>query len=289
VTVADGNQAAAGGRGRPLVRGGRLVMHAALLAGMVIMVFPFYFMITSSFKEESRINLVPPQWWPSRWILDNYAQLFSMIDIGRLFLNSLTVAAAVTVVTMYTSAIVGYVFAKFQFKRKEVYFLLILATMMIPWPVTMVPVYQICLKLKLINSLLGLIIPCAFSTFGIFMIRQFMYNIPNDLLDAARIDGAGELQLFHRIVFPNAMAAVSALAIFTFLWNWDSFLWPMIILMDERLFTLPLGIALFAGRWWTQLGPVLAGATVSVLPVLVIFILFQKNITEGLTMTGIKG
>jgi len=265
------------------------VIQILLAIGALVMVFPFYFMITSSFKAENRINLVPPEWWPTHWITDNYAQLFTMIDVTRLFMNSLVVAAVVTAVTMYTSGIVGYLFAKFQFKRKEVYFLVILATMMIPWPVTMVPVYQICLKLGMINTYWGIIVPYLFSTFGIFMIRQFMYHIPTDLLDAARIDGAGEFQLYHRVVIPNAMASISALGIFTFLWNWDNFLWPMITLMDERLFTLPLGIAMFAGRWWTQLGPVLSGATVSVVPVLIVFLIFQKNITEGLTMTGIKG
>jgi ABC-type glycerol-3-phosphate transport system permease component len=253
------------------------------------MIFPFFFMITSSFKIESQINQVPPVWWPTPWIIDNYKQLFTMINISGLFLNSIVVATIVTVATMYTSAIVGYVFAKFQFKGKEFIFLSILATMMIPWPVTMVPVYQICLKLKLINNFGGIIIPSLFSTFGIFMIRQFMHTIPNDLLDAARIDGASELQVFHSIVAPNSMAAISALGIFTFLWSWDNFLWPMIILMDEKLFTLPLGIAMFAGRWWTQFGPVLAGATVSVVPVLIVFLVFQESITEGLTMTGIKG
>lgn len=116
-----------------------------------------------------------------------------------------------------------------------------------------------------------------------------MHTIPNDLLDAARIDGASEMATFHRIVVPNSMASISALGIFTFLWSWDNFLWPLIVLMDERLFTLPLGIAMFAGRWWTSFGPVLAGATVSVVPVLIVFLIFQKNITEGMTMTGIKG
>ena len=277
-------------RSRPLSKTlSRIGIYFLLSVGAVTMIFPFYFMITSSFKTEAQINQVPPAWLPSPWILDNIKQLFTMIDVTRLFLNSMLVATIVTVATMYTSAIIGYVFAKFNFKLKEPIFLTILATMMIPWPVTMVPIYQICLKLGLINNFGGIIVPYLFSTFGIFMIRQFMHTIPTDLLDAARIDGASELQVFHSIVVPNSMAAISALGIFTFLWNWDNFLWPLIVLMDEKLYTLPLGIAMFAGRWWTQYGPVLAGATVSVVPVLIIFLIFQENITEGITMTGLKG
>jgi multiple sugar transport system permease protein len=265
------------------------LIYTMLGIGGVAMVFPFYFMITSSFKLESQINLVPPLWWPNPWSLDNFTMLFETINIPQLFWNSIMVAVIVTLISMYTSALVGYLFAKYRFWGKEFIFLAILGTMMIPWPVTMVPVFQICLKLGLVNNFGGIIVPYFFSTFGIFMIRQFMHTIPNDLLDAARIDGASELAVFHSVVAPNSMAAISALGIFTFLWNWDNFLWPLIILMDQKLYTLPLGIAMFAGQWWTNFGPVLAGATVSVIPVLIVFLVFQKNITEGLTMTGIKG
>lgn len=264
-------------------------LYILLVIGGLTMVFPFYFMITSSFKLESQINLVPPLWWPNPWSLDNFKMLFETINIPQLFWNSVLVATIVTAISTYTSSLVGYLFAKYRFWGKEVIFLAILGTMMIPWPVTMVPIYQICLRLGLVNNFGGIIVPYFFSTFGIFMIRQFMHTIPNDLLDAARIDGASELSVFHSVVVPNAMAAVSALGIFTFLWNWDNFLWPLIILMDIKLYTLPLGIAMFAGQWWTNFGPVLAGATVSVIPVLIVFLIFQKNITEGLTMTGIKG
>lgn len=267
----------------------RILSYVLLTLGSGIMIYPFIWMITSAFKMEEQINAIPPVWIPNPITLANFYRLWGRLDVVRLYTNSLVITIIVTVAVMYTSGIVGYVLEKFQFWGRDFFFYSILSTMMIPWPVTLVPVYQICLKLHLVNNLGGVIVPYLFSNFGIFMIRQFMHTIPSELLDAARIDGASEWAVYHLIVFPNALPAIATLGIFTFMWQWDNFLWPLIILMDEKLYTLPIGLAFFAGRWWTDNGPMLAGATISIIPILVVFLIFQRNITEGVTLTGLKG
>ena len=265
-----------------------ILAYAVLALGSVVMLFPFVWMITSAFKVPSQINAIPPVWIPRPVVLSNFEVVWRRVDLTRLYANSLFVSSSLTAIVLYTSASVGYVFAKYQFRGRDLIFLAIIATMMIPWPATMVPVYQVCLKLGLINSWWGIIIPSVFSTFGIFMMRQFMHSIPNELCDAARVDGCRDWGTFHRIVLPNCGPALGALGIFTFMWNWNSFLWPLIVLMDEKLYTLPIGIAYFAGQWWSDIGPTLAGASGAVIPVLVVFLLFQSHIVEGVTMTGLK-
>ncbi len=179
-------------------------------------------------------------------------------------------------------------FAKFDFWGKEFIFIMILSTMMIPFAVTMIPLYLIMSKIGWVDSHLALIIPGLYSTFGIFLMRQFMSTIPNELREAAIVDGCGEFRTFWSIILPQCKSALAALGIFTFMWNWDNFLWPLIVLNSENNFTLPVGLSMFSRQWWTNYGLVMAGATVSVIPILIVFFIFQRHFIEGIVLTGLK-
>jgi len=189
----------------------------------------------------------------------------------RYFFNSAYISITVTAIVILTSAYVGYVFAKFDFWGKNVIFLCILATMMVPFPVTMIPMYLVMSRIGWVGSHKSLIIPAFYSTFGIFMMRQFMHSIPNELREAAKIDGCGEFRIFWKIILPLTKSGLAALTIFTFMWNWDNFLWPLIVLNNDNAFTLPVGLAMFANQFWTDYALVLAGSTVTVAPVLLVF------------------
>jgi len=181
------------------------------------------------------------------------------------------------------------VFCKLEFKGRDALFMCVLATMMIPWPVTITPMYQMMTWFKWVDTWTALIVPSAINTFGVFMMRQFMDSIPNDLLEAARIDGAGEFRIFHTIMLPNLTASISALGIFQFLGVWDDYLWPFLMLNDSKMYTLPIGLSLFNGQYAADNGSIFASATVAVIPVIIVYLMFQKRFVEGIAMTGLKG
>lgn len=259
-----------------------------LSIGSIIMIFPFLWMLSTSFKISSQIISYPPTLIPRPPILDYYKQIFTKLKFGRFFLNSGYISTIVTLSTLLTSSFIGYVFAKFNFLGKEFIFIMILSTMMIPFAVTMIPLYLIISRLGWVNSHLALIIPGLYSTFGIFLMRQFMTTIPNELREAAIVDGCNEFRTFWSIILPQCKPALAALGIFTFMWNWDSFLWPLIVLTSEERFTLPVGLAMFSNQWWTDYGLVMAGATVTVIPILIVFLIFQRHFIQGIVLTGLK-
>ena len=253
------------------------------------MVFPFLWMILSSFKPNSEIISIPPTFIPLEPTTGNYVSAWNKFNFALFFRNSLFISIVETGIILYTSALVGYVLSKINFKGREIIFLIILATMMIPWPVTIIPLYQEMVWFRWIGGYKSLIIPGVFNSFGIFMMRQFMNTIPNELIEASRIDGTTEIGVFHRIILPNVTAALSALGIFIFLWTWDDFLWPFLMLTEKSTYTLPVGLALFSQQYWVEYGGVLAGASIAVIPVLIVYLIFQRRFIEGITMTGIKG
>ena len=259
-----------------------------LLVCAVLMIVPFYWMVTTSFKYPSEVIAYPPIWIPTRITLAHYQKIFHQMNFLRYFLNSAYISVTVTAVVIITSAYVGYVFAKFNFWGKNVIFLAILSTMMVPFPVTMIPMYLFMVRIGWVGSHKALIIPGLYSTFGIFMMRQFMHSIPNELREAAKIDGCGEFRIFWTIIMPLTKSGLAALTIFTFMWNWDNFLWPLIVLNTDNMFTLPVGLAMFANQYWTDYALVLAGSTVTVAPVLLVFFLMQKRFIEGITLSGMK-
>ena len=265
-----------------------IIAQIILWVGVVVMIFPFVWMVLSAFKQPDEIIAYPPIWIPRDPSLDLLRRIWTEIDFGQYFANSLLQATSVTLIVLLTSAFVGYVLAKFEFWGRNAVFLMVLSTMMIPWPVLLIPQYLIASRLHLINNMWALIIPGFYSSFGIFLMRQFMHSIPDELLDAARIDGASEPGIFVKIVLPLTGPALAALGIFTFMWNWDSFIWPLVVISSQKLYTLPLGLATFTNQYWTDYAAVNAGAFISVIPVLIVFLLLQRYFIQGIALTGMK-
>jgi multiple sugar transport system permease protein len=275
-------------RGRGVFSGWWLYL--LLLGGLVLVVGPFVWMVLGSFKPNPEFLRSPPTWIPEAPTFENYRRLFDELDFPRFFTNSAVVATAVTAGNLVFCSMVGYALAKLRFYGRDKLFVLILATMMIPGSVTVIPLYVLMAGLGLTNNYGGLILPFLATAFGVFLMRQFMLSIPDELLEAARIDGASELRIFWQVVFPLATPALATLGILSFLGSWNSFFWPLIIATDDDMFTLPVALATFAtGQYQAEHGLLMAGSVVIILPVLIVFILLQRLFTEGIATTGIKG
>jgi multiple sugar transport system permease protein len=267
---------------------GKIVIFAILIIGSLIMILPFYWMVISSFKPNAEILQMPPVWVPVHATFANYIKAFNEFPIFRYYANSLIVVCTITTLTMFTSSLVGFVFGKFEFKGKNIIFLMILSTMMVPFEVRMLPLYKLGITLGLQNSYLGLMFPAFLSTFGIFFLTQHMHSIPNELLDSATIDGCGNLGKYWNIILPLSKQVLGALAIFTFMWNWDDFLWPLLIVNDNSMYTLQLGLAAFTNEQGIEYGVFMACATSASVAVIVVFLIFQKQIVRGIAITGMK-
>jgi ABC-type glycerol-3-phosphate transport system permease component len=276
-----------------LLVGGRSIVSLAsglaLALGGIAMVLPFIWMVLSSFKRYEQVVAYPPVWIPDPWVTQNFVKVWTQVNLGRCYANSLFVSTCATTLVLFTSALLGYILAKFHFRGRDVIFISLLATMMIPWPLLLLPQYQVCIWLRLMNTHWALILPGAFSAYGIFLMRQYMLSVPSELIDAARIDGASEWRIFFQIVAPLAGPALAALAIFTFMWNWDSFIWPLVVISSKHLYTLPLALAIAMQQWWTDYGMVMAGATIAVVPIMAVYLFFQRWFVAGITLTGMKG
>jgi multiple sugar transport system permease protein len=272
---------------RPGRRG--LLLHAGLIAGLILVTTPFIWMILGSLKTTAELRRVPPTWIPENPTLANYEDLFERLDFGRYFFNSALVATAVTLGNLVFCSMLGYALAKLKFPGRRPLFLLVLATLMVPGLVTFMPLFVLVANLGLVNTHAGLALPFITQAFGVFLMRQFIMGIPDDLLDAARIDGAGEHYIFWRIVLPLTGPALATLAILMFLGSWNNFLWPLVVATTEDMYTLPVAIALFStGQHETNLGLLMAGSAAALVPVLVVFIVLQRFFTQGIVTTGIK-
>jgi multiple sugar transport system permease protein len=274
---------------RKPINWGHVVLYIVVIAGAILMVLPFAYMISTSFKSLSEVFKTPIQWIPNELNWDNYKTPLREHPIGRYFRNSLIVGICVTLLNLLTCSLAGYSFAKFKYLGRDILFGVVLATMMVPLASMIIPLFILVKNLGWVDSYLGLIIPAGTSAFGIFLMRQHMLAIPDDLLDAARLDGSSEPRIFFGIVLPMSKAALSSLAIFIFMWNWDSFFWPLLVTTDESYRTLPLGIALFESSYGTNYPQLMAVAFLAMLPVLIVFLVLQRNFIEALTMSGIKG
>lgn len=266
-----------------------IVLEAVLLVIGITTVFPFIWMVFSAFKPNSEIRSLDQTLLPKAWTFDNFLSLQDKFDFIRFFANSLGIALVVTVVTIYTSCLCGFVLAKYRFRGRNAIFGFILGTMMIPWAVTIIPRYTMFESWGLRDNYLSLIIPAVMSGFGIFMLRQSMDDIPNAILEAARIDGASEVYIFHRIVLPMSRNPISALAIFQFLWAWEDYLWPYLMMDSEDKQVLAVGLTTFNGRYGTDYGGLFAATTISVIPVLVVYLIFQKRFIAGAASAAVKG
>ena len=268
---------------------GHIALYIGLTAAAVLMLLPFAYMISTSLKTTGEVFTTPVKWIPDSLKWDNYSTTWNENPLGHYFRNSLFVGVCVTALNLLTCSLAGYSFAKFHYRGRDILFGVVLATMMIPLASMIIPLFMVVKSLGWIDSYLGLILPAGTSAFGIFLMRQQLLTIPDDLLDAARMDGASEPRIFAGIVLPMSKTALSSLAIFIFMWNWDSFLWPLLVTTDEQYRTLPIGIALFESSYGTNYPQLMAVAFLAMLPVLIVFLVLQRNFIEALTMSGVKG
>lgn len=264
-------------------------LYGVLAGGLFLMVVPFVWMLLSSVKPEGEIRRVPPTWLPETWTGENYRILFEQLDFPTFLLNSVVVAAAVTVGNVVFGAMLGYALAKLEFPGKRVLFALVLGTLMIPGAVTFIPLFVLVTNMGLTNTLTGMWLPFLAAPFGVFLMRQYILGLPDELIQAARVDGASELRIFFRVIMPLCGPALATVGILTFLGSWNNFLWPLVVATQEEKYTLPVALALYAvGQNSTDYGLLLAGAVVVVLPVIAVFLLLQRYILEGIATTGIK-
>jgi multiple sugar transport system permease protein len=289
------------------------IAYVILVPGAILFVAPLAWLISASFQPVGDIFSWPPQWIPENPTIEGYKHFFGIGDavvqsrgaegVSRWFINSAIVAVSVTTLQLFFNSLAAYVFAKRRFPGRDVIFLAFLATMMVPPTVTLIPNYLVLKHVPLfggndifglgghgwLDSYYGLILPGAVSAFGIFLLRQYMRSIPDELLDAARIDGASEFKIFWKVVLPLCRPALAAMAIFTFTYTWEDFFWPLIIISDSDLYTAPLGLALFVTKNRTAWDMLMAGSVIATLPMIVVFMVFQRNFIRGISLSGLKG
>ena len=278
----------------PVDGGGRVASspwsYIILTLGLVVMVGPFLWMVLGSLKPAADFLRNPPTFLPSATTLDNYGRLFEQLDFPRFFFNSAVIALAVTVGTLVFCPMLGYALAKLRWHGKGLVMALVLATLMVPAGITLIPNFILMSNLGLVSTYPGLVLPFLAGPFGVFLMRQFMLGVPDELLEAARIDGANEFKVFWSVAMPIATPVLATLAILTFLGNWNSFLYPLVMAQEADMYTLPVALATFAtGQYQADHGMLMAGSVVLVVPVLIVFVLFQRWITEGIATTGLKG
>ena len=265
---------------------GSIIFHVAMLIGGFLLILPVLWMVSASFMTRSDVldvpvNLLPPLWQPQ-----NYVQIFVDFNIGLFFTNSLIVTGSVVLLNLLFCSMVGYSLAKFDFPGKNLVFLFIMATVMIPFAVIIIPLFLIVRSLDWVDTYQGLIVPFTMSAFGIFLMRQFMLGVPDDYMDAARIDGASEFGIFFRIVIPLSRPALVTLAIVTFVINWDEFLWPLVVTTTDNYRTLPIGLAKFLEAYENEWHLLMAGAVVAAMPLVLLFLVMQRRFLEG--MAGLE-
>jgi multiple sugar transport system permease protein len=269
---------------------GRWWIYLLLSVGILLMVGPFLWMVLGSLKPQGEFLLSPPTFLPRAATTDNYVRLFGELDFPQFFFNSLVVALVVTAGNVIFCPMLGYALAKLQWRGKRLVMALVLATLMVPAGITLIPNFVLMANLGLVNTYPGLILPFLVGPFGVFLTRQFMFGIPDELLEAARIDGASEWRTYWQVVMPITVPVLATLGILTFLGSWNNFIYPLVMAQEPEMYTLPVALATFAtGDHQADHGMLMAGSVVLVIPILVIFILFQRWITEGIATTGLKG
>jgi multiple sugar transport system permease protein len=267
----------------------RAVLHAALAAGAVLTLFPLFWMLSASFMSTGEATTFPPHLLPHAATLDQYRQLFVRLNLGRAFLSSFIIAAIVTVGSVLFSSMAGYAFAKLRFPGRQRLFGILLVALVIPPQVGMLPLFLFMKQLGLVNTYWGVIIPSLATVFGIFLIRQFMLTVPQELLEAARLDGASELRIYWSVVLPLARPILATLATFMFMSTWNDFMWPLIILSGQEHHTLPVAIANLVGEHVQDVELMMASSVVTVLPVLLLFVVLQRYYIAGIMAGSVKG
>lgn len=267
----------------------KLLAHLMAYGLGFTMLLPFVWMVSASLKNNEEVFAWPPTFIPQTWVWSNYPRAWQVAEIGRYFQNSIIVAVVVTTFSVFFNALAGFAFAKFRFRGRDAVFMGILATMMLPGQVTLIVAYLLIARLGYTNTYQALIVPGLAGAFGIFYMRQTMKSVPDELIDAARVDGFTDFEIFYHVALPLIKPAVSALSIFTFMGSWNAFFWPLIVIDDKSLYTLPLAVNALASQQVVQSWPLLmAATTMIVLPIIFVFLLFQRQFVRGVAMTGLK-
>jgi multiple sugar transport system permease protein len=266
-----------------------ILLYTLLLIGCVIAILPMIWMISASLMQTGAANQYPPRLLPESITFEHYRALFTRLNLGRYLLNSIFVATVVTTVSLLINSMAGYAFAKLRFRGRDRTFRFLTLGLVIPVQVSMLPLFLLLREMGLINTYWGVIIPGLASIFGIFLIRQYALAIPDDLIDAARIDGASEFRIYWSVILPVIRPILATLAIWTFLGTWNDFMWPLIVLSDDSMFTLPVALANLAGERVQDTELMMAGSVLTTLPVMLVFIFLQRYYVEGITTGSVKG
>lgn len=270
----------------------RRVWELATLTAAIVWIAPMVWMLSTSLKPEGEVLSSEPKWIPENVTLENYRKVFVESEdfpVLRWFANSLGVSLATTLLVLVVASMAAFAFSRLRFKGRDALFIVVVATMMIPAQVTLIPVFLIVQNLGLFNTYAGLVVPGLASAFGVFLLRQFFQSIPHELEEAAFLDGGNAWTAYSKIIMPLSKPALATLAIFTFIGSWNDFVWPLIVTSDVEMRTLPVGIQIFQGRYLTEYGKTMAAATITTIPMVIAFLIFQRRITEGIALTGIKG
>lgn len=268
---------------------GMVFLYLGLIVGAVLTLTPLFWMVSASFMRPGEASAFPPPFLPAHPTGEHYAALFTRIHLARHFLNSTIVTVGATVLSVFFNSMAAYAFAKLAFRGRDRLFQTLTLAMVIPAQVGMLPLFLLLRTMGLVNTFLGVMIPYLAGVFGIFMVRQYIQSLPDELLHAARIDGAGEFRIFWSIVMPVITPILVTLAAFTFLSAWNDFMWPLIILSDERLYTLPVALANLSGEHVQDTELMMAGSVLTVIPALVVFLIFQKAYVRGIMGGSVKG
>jgi len=267
-----------------------IALHIVLSLGALVMIFPFIWMVLTSLKDLSQAFLVPPKWIPDPFVWGNYARSFQALPFGQAYFNSFYITLIVVVSSLFTASLAAYAFAKIDFPFREPIFVLFLATLMVPGQVTIIPLYIIMTKIGWVDTHYSLIVPPAlFNAFGVFLLRQFIRGIPKELEEAAIVDGANRWVIYSKVILPLLVPALAALGIFVFLGSWNSFFFPLIFLSSPEKFTVPLLLNQFRGQYTVDWSLLMAGSAIAVVPVLIVYLIGQRQIIEGITLTGLTG
>lgn len=276
---------------RPLSRG---VTYAFLIAAALLMIAPFLWSISTSLKQPGDVFAYPPRFLPDPVTFQNYVDVFTKLTFGRYFLNSVIVTGSVVILNVLFGTAAAYAFAKLRFPGRDAIFFLLLLTLMVPFQVNLIPLYKIMVELHKAlppigaDTYFGIVAPSAIQVFGIFLMRQFLRSIPDEILESARMDGASEWRILRSIVFPVARPGMATLAIFTFLGAWNDFLWPLIVTNSDEMRTMPVGLALLARKNASNWGDTMAGTVLTAAPLILMFLVLQRRFIEGLTAGSVK-
>jgi len=266
----------------------RTILHILLSIGALAFIFPFVWMLLSSFMTNTEIVASPITLFPRSFYLENFKTVFEEIPIERAWFNSLLTSGLVTFFVLFTSSLAGYMFAKMRFRGNNSLFTLVLSSLLFPTHVILVPLYLLVSQMKLLDSYIGIILPFLISGFGVFLLRQFIYGIPDSLIDAAKIDGASDFKIYLRIILPLTKPILSALGILIFVWTYDELLWPLIVINSNEMKTIPVVLGHFTRAHGQYPGSSMAASTLVVIPIIIVYLIFQRNFIKGISMTGAK-